>query len=86
MVNSLNKIENITCVNPGGAFYVFPKIIKEKYNSKQISDELLEKKFLATVPGSSFGAKGEGFIRLSYASKLENLEKAIFLIKEFMNV
>ena len=85
MVKELNKINNIQCVNPGGAFYVFPKIFKENYNSKQISHDLLEKKFLATVPGSSFGAKGEGFLRLSYASKIENLKKAIYLIKEFMN-
>lgn len=84
LVSELNKINNINCVNPGGAFYVFPKIIKKGFKSKDISHELLEKKYLATVPGSSFGPKGEGFIRISYASKMENLEKAINLIKEFM--
>ena len=84
LVKELNKIDNIKCVNPGGAFYVFPKITKKGFSSKDISHHLLEKKFLATVPGSSFGPKGEGFIRISYASKMENLKKAINLIKEFM--
>ena len=46
---------------------------------------LLEKKFVATVPGSSFGKNGEGFLRVSYASTLENLEKFIICLKDFMN-
>lgn len=85
MVNELNKINGIECVNPKGAFYVFPKVQKQNYNSKKISSELLEKKFLATVPGSSFGSNGEGFLRISYASDFENLKKAIILLEEFMN-
>ena len=85
MVKELNKIKNISCVNPGGAFYVFPKIDKENFDSQYISNELLEKKFLATVPGSSFGINGEGFVRISYASKISNLKKSIELVKEFMN-
>ena len=84
LVKELNKIDNIQCVNPGGAFYVFPKVTKKGFNSKDISHELLEKKYLATVPGSSFGPNGEGFIRISYASNIQNLERAINLIKEFM--
>ena len=40
---------------------------------------------MATVPGSSFGDNGEGFLRISYASKIENLKKFIELLKEFMN-
>ncbi|GIR26768.1 MAG: hypothetical protein CM15mP40_13760 [Alphaproteobacteria bacterium] len=61
LVSELNKIENIQCKQPGGAFYVFPKIKKENMNSVEISKYLLEKKFIATVPGSSFGKNGEGF-------------------------
>lgn len=85
MVEELNKIKNISCINPGGAFYVFPRISKENLTSQQISDELLEKKYLATVPGSSFGSEGEGFLRISYASKIKNLKRAIHLIEEFMS-
>ena len=85
MVEELNKIKNISCVNPGGAFYVFPQILKDNFTSQQISNELLEKKYLATVPGSSFGSEGEGFLRISYASKIKNLKRAIHLIEEFMS-
>ena len=85
LVEELNKIKNIECIDPGGAFYVFPKITKKDLSSKQISNDLLEKKFLATVPGSSFGSLGEGFIRLSYANKMHNLKKSILLIKDYLN-
>ena len=84
LVDELNKIENIECLKPGGAFYVFPKILKGNMNSKDIAKELLEKKFVATVPGSSFGHNGENFIRISYANNIENLKKSIERIKEFV--
>ena len=54
-------------------------------SSIEISKYLLEKKFIATVPGSSFGNLGEGFLRISYASNIKNLEKFILCLKEFMN-
>ena len=84
LVDELNKIENIECLKPGGAYYVFPKILKGNMNSKDIAKELLEKKFVATVPGSSFGHNGENFIRISYANNIENLKKSIERIKEFV--
>ena len=85
LVGELNKIKNVNCINPGGAFYVFPQITKKNLTSKRISHDLLEKKFLATVPGSSFGTLGEGFIRISYANKINNLKKSVELIKEYLN-
>ncbi len=85
LVKNLNLIKNIECSNPKGAFYVFPKIQKNGLSSKEISDFLLEKKFLATVPGSSFGKNGEGFIRISYANNLKNLKKSTELLKEFIS-
>ena len=85
LVTELNKIKDVSCVSPGGAFYVFPKIKKKNQKSKDISNFLLENKFVATVPGSSFGINGEGFLRISYASKLENLKKFINLLNEYMN-
>jgi aspartate/methionine/tyrosine aminotransferase len=84
LVDELNKIENIECLKPGGAFYVFPKILKANLNSKEIANQLLEKKFVATVPGSSFGYNGENFIRISYANNIENLKKSIKRIKDFI--
>ena len=85
LVSELNLIDEINCVLPGGAFYVFPKIKKNGLSSKSISNFLLENKYLATVPGSSFGKNGEGFLRISYASNIENLKKSVLYIKEFIN-
>ena len=52
-MKELNLINKINCVMPGGAFYVFPKIEKNDLSSKNISNYLLENKYVATVPGSS---------------------------------
>ncbi len=85
LVRELNLIKNVECVKPGGAFYVFPRIKKSNLSSTEISQYLLERKFIATVPGSSFGSNGEGFLRISYASSMNNLEKFIDCLNEFMN-
>jgi len=85
IVKKLNKIENIECVDPGGAFYVFPRVKKNGLSSKNISKYLLEDYNLATVPGSSFGQNGEEFLRISYASSMENLDKACKILTKFMN-
>ena len=85
IVKKLNKIENIECVDPGGAFYVFPRVKKNGLSSKNISKYLLEDYNLATVPGSSFGQNGEGFLRISYASSMENLDNACKILLKFMN-
>ena len=85
LVKELNLIKDVSCVKPGGAFYVFPKISKDNFSSSEISNYLLEEKFIATVPGSSFGQNGEGYLRISYANKMNRLKKFIELIKQFMN-
>ncbi len=85
ITENLNSIKNIKCLKPGGAFYVFPEIKKANMSSKEISDHLLENMFLATVPGSAFGKNGEGFLRLSYASNMDNLKEAIECLKNFMD-
>ena len=85
LVKELSLIRNVDCKKPGGAFYVFPKLKKNNLSSFEISQYLLEKKYIATVPGSSFGSNGEGFLRISYASSKENLEKFVECLKDFMN-
>lgn len=86
---ALNSIEGISAIMPEGAFYVFPSIeglINKSFNGNKIESSsdfamfLLEEAKVATVPGSAFGA--EGFIRISYADSMENLQKAIDRIKE----
>jgi len=84
LVDELNKIHNVECIKPGGAFYVFPRITKNEMSSNEISQYLLEKKYIATVPGSSFGINGEGFLRISYANTKENLQKFVKCLTEFI--
>ena len=75
--NEINKLQNISCFNPGGAFYAFPNVIKTGLNGKKFSDIALEEKGVATVPGISFGDRAENFIRISYANSIEKIEEAI---------
>ena len=91
VVNSLNAIDGISCLKPDGAFYVFPnckKLIGKKdkegkkiQNDTDFVQSLLENFGVAVVQGSAFGL--EGFFRISYATSMENLEKAMNKIKEF---
>ena len=91
VVKSLNKIKGLTCFKPNGAFYVFPNC-KSCLNKKDIKnnkiktdkdfvESLLENAGIAVVQGSAFGLPG--FFRISYATSMENLQKALAKIKEF---
>jgi len=84
IVHSLNAIEGIECLKPQGAFYVFPGIKKLGLTSLEFCESLLKSKGVAAVPGSGFGPGGEGHVRLSYATSIENIRQAIRLIKEFV--
>jgi len=77
LVNGLNEIPGITCHMPGGAFYAFPNISSFGMTSEEFSDEMLNKANVALLPGSNFGSQGEGFVRLVYASSIENINKAL---------
>ena len=91
VVKSLNAINGINCLNPEGAFYVFPSckelIGKKDKKGKKIENDsdfvqsLLENNGVAVVQGSAFGL--DGFFRISYATSMENLEKAMSRIKDF---
>jgi len=71
------------CFEPYGAFYVFPSIQKFGMTSDEFATTLLKEQKLAVVPGTAFGASGEGFIRISYAYSIENLKKAMQRIRAF---
>lgn len=77
IVSGLNKIDGISCKMPRGAFYVFPNIKNLGMSSGSFSDLILEKAGVATLPGTSFGEYGEGYLRISYANSIENLKKAL---------
>jgi len=80
IVNALNNIKGVKCVMPKGAFYAFPNISYYNKNDIELSTYLLEEAKVAVVPGSAFGK--EGYIRLSYATSMENIQKGVERIKE----
>jgi aspartate/methionine/tyrosine aminotransferase len=77
VVEGLNAIDGVRCQMPGGAFYVFPNITATGQSAKHLQQRLLEQDGVATIAGTSFGAYGEGYLRLSYANSLENIEAAL---------
>ena len=87
VVKSLNSIKGINCLTPNGAFYVFPSckgLLNKKTKLKTDTNfvqKLLEKENVAVVQGSAFGL--EGYFRISYATSMQNLEKAMKRIKSF---
>lgn len=77
LVNGLNNIPGITCVNPEGALYAFPNITGTGMTSEVFANFALEKAGVALLPGDNFGAYGRGFVRMCYVNTRENIECAI---------
>ncbi|WP_206607749.1 pyridoxal phosphate-dependent aminotransferase [Ferruginivarius sediminum] len=84
LVDALNAIPGISCVEPGGAFYVFPNITGTGFSAKELEGRLLEEAGVATVAGTSFGREGEGYLRLSYANSKENCLDAAARIRDWL--
>src|SRR6059036_1215563 len=84
MVAGLNNIKGFSCRMPKGAFYAFPNITKTGWSSKKLADALLEQAGVAALAGTAFGAYGEGYLRFSVANSLENLNKALSRIEEWV--
>jgi aminotransferase len=82
-VGALNDI-GLTCHVPGGAFYAFPSIQKTNLTSEEFAEQLLMEEKVAVVPGNVFGKSGEGFVRCSYASSLEQLQEAVRRMQRFV--
>lgn len=74
----------LTCFEPFGAFYAFPCIKEFGMTSEEFATELLKQQKLAVVPGTAFGACGEGYLRISYAYSLDNLKKAMDRMEAFI--
>lgn len=81
IVDGLNTIPGFRCQKPQGAFYVFPNIQGTGKSSSEVANLILDQGGVALLPGNSFGSHGEGYLRLSYANSLENIQKAIEKIK-----
>ena len=74
----------LTCFEPYGAFYVFPCIKEFGMSSEDFATKLLQEEKVAIVPGTAFGDSGEGFLRISYAYSLENLQEALGRLRRFV--
>ena len=83
LVDALNAIPGISCIKPNGAFYAFPNISSFGLTSFDFCDRLLTEAGVAAAWGTSFGACGEGYFRLSYATSLDNLKEAVWRIADF---
>ena len=77
IVPLLNQLPGIRCVDPGGAFYVFPNVTGTGMSAKDLQNKMLEQAGVATVAGTSFGIHGEGYVRFSYANSVENIREAV---------
>lgn len=85
IVAGLNNIPGISCRKPLGAFYVFPNIKETGQKSQELADYLLNDAGVALLSGTSFGDYGEGYIRLSYATSIENINKGLERIESALS-
>ncbi len=82
IVDGLNAIPGFSCQKPQGAFYAFPNIRKTGMNSNDLANLILEKAGVALLPGSAFGAYGDGYLRLSYANSIDNIQLGLEKIQK----
>jgi aminotransferase len=84
MVKGFNNI-GLTCFEPKGAFYAFPSIKMTGMTSEQFSENLLKEEKVVVIPGTAFGANGEGYVRCCYATAMTEIEDALTRIKRFLS-
>lgn len=85
VVELANALPNVTCSVPKGAFYAFPNVKATGRKAKVLASELLEQEGVALIGGPDFGILGEGYIRISYANSLDNIERAMARIDSFLS-
>jgi aspartate aminotransferase len=77
LVESINQIEGIQCESPEGAFYLMPRFTQSEKNSIELAEALLDEAGIAATPGIAFGASTEGHLRFSFATAMDQLERAV---------
>jgi len=85
VVAGLNRLPGVSAATPKGAFYAFPNVAATGWRSKPLASALLEEAGIATIGGPDFGVHGEGYIRLSYANSLPNIERALARMADFLS-
>jgi len=83
IVDGLNRL-GLATFEPHGAFYAFPRVKITGMDDETFAEKLLQEEHVAVVPGSAFGAGGQGFVRCSYATAYEKIEEALFRMERFM--
>lgn len=84
IVPALQALPGVRCALPHGAFYAFPNISGTGFSSRELADRLLQEAGVACLSGTAFGAGGEGFLRLSYATAMPDIELALERIATFL--
>lgn len=84
LAESMNKM-GLKCFMPQGAFYIFANVESTGMDGEEFANSLLNEHKVAVVPGSAFGEAGKYFVRCSYATSMENIEKAVAKIEKFIN-
>jgi len=85
VVAGLNRLPGVKAVTPRGAFYAFPNVARTGWKAKPLASALLEEAGVAVIGGPDFGVHGEGYLRLSYANSIENIERALDRMRDFLN-
>ena len=84
IVDGLNRLPGVTCKIPDGAFYVFPNVKALGMPAAELQSKLLDEAGVACLPGTAFGAFGEGHLRLSYANSIPNIERALAAMGDWL--
>ncbi|MDO8467196.1 MAG: pyridoxal phosphate-dependent aminotransferase [bacterium] len=85
MIKGFNELPGVSCIDPDGAFYAFPNIQKTGMTSKEFAEFILEKANVALLPGTDFGPHGEGYLRVTFATSLSNIEEGLRRMKEALS-
>jgi aspartate aminotransferase len=85
VVAALNRLPGLSCTRPGGAFYAFPNITRTGLSAQALQGRLLDVAGVATIAGTSFGAFGEGYLRISYANSLAAIGEAVERIGKLLD-
>jgi aspartate/methionine/tyrosine aminotransferase len=84
VVDGLNAIRGISCIEPAGAFYAFPDVSGTGFAARDLQNRLLDEAGVAMLAGTAFGAYGEGYMRVSYANSQENLREALEIVADLL--
>ena len=83
-MREITRLPGVTAIEPAGAFYLFPNITGAGLTSKQFAERMLEEGNVAVLPGSDFGSMGEGYIRISFSTSMDNLAEGLKRMKNVL--